>query len=140
MATGARPISRQVRATRTAISPRLAMRTLRIGTLPSCGSGAHSSSAGSGAQQEAGCRASASRLRDQNAMASLHIDQSSSRPASRGIKKMGMKEMRDAYVQTLEAQMKEWSAKLKEMKAKAEGAVAHGKIEYEHKLAEQRVE
>ena len=33
---------------------------------------------------------------------------------------MGMKEMKDAYVAKMEAQLNEWSAKLKELKAKAD--------------------
>jgi len=43
---------------------------------------------------------------------------------------MGLKE---AYQEKLEAQLKEWSAKVKELQAKAEGAKADAKIEmYKH--------
>ena len=53
---------------------------------------------------------------------------------------MGMKEIRDAYVARMEAQVSEWGAKLKEMKAKAEKAAAQGRIEYQHKLAEMKAD
>lgn len=53
---------------------------------------------------------------------------------------MGMKEMKDAYVAKMEAQMNQWGAQLKEMKAKAEKAAAQGRIDFQHKLEETRVE
>ena len=48
---------------------------------------------------------------------------------------MGMKEMKAAYVAKMEAQVAEWGAKLKQMKAKAEKAAAQGRLEYQQKLA-----
>jgi hypothetical protein len=51
-----------------------------------------------------------------------------------------MKEMKEAYVAKMEAQMKEWGAHLKEMKAKAEKAAAQGRIDYQHKLEETRAQ
>ncbi len=53
---------------------------------------------------------------------------------------MGMKEMKDAYVAKMEAQMSEWGARLKEMKAKAEKAAAQGRIEYQQKLNQAKAE
>jgi hypothetical protein len=47
---------------------------------------------------------------------------------------MGMKEMKDAYVAKMEAQLSEWGAKLKEMKAKAEKATAQGRVDYQQRL------
>ena len=53
---------------------------------------------------------------------------------------MGMKEMKDAYVAKMEAQVSEWGAKLKEMKAKADKAAAQGRVDYQHKLAEMKAD
>src|SRR5438132_13000725 len=53
---------------------------------------------------------------------------------------MGMKEMKAAYVAKMEAQVAEWGAKLKQMKAKAEKAAAQGRIEYQPKLAQVRAD
>lgn len=53
---------------------------------------------------------------------------------------MGMKEMKDAYVAKMEAQMNQWGAQIKEMKAKAEKAAAQGRIDYQHKLEETKAQ
>src|SRR5216683_2259735 len=53
---------------------------------------------------------------------------------------MGVKEMKDAYVAKMEAQLAEWGAKLKEMKAKAEKAAAQGRIEYQKKLEQSKAQ
>jgi hypothetical protein len=53
---------------------------------------------------------------------------------------MGVKEMKDAYVAKMEAQLGEWSAKLKDMKAKAEKAAAQGRIEYQRKLEQSKAQ
>jgi hypothetical protein len=53
---------------------------------------------------------------------------------------MSMKEMKDAYVAKMEAQLGEWNAKLKEMKAKAEKAAAQGRIDYQQKLEQAKVQ
>src|SRR2546428_14171223 len=53
---------------------------------------------------------------------------------------MGMKEMKAAYVAKMEAQVAEWGAKLKQMKAKAEKAAAQGRLEYQQKLAQVRAD
>ena len=42
---------------------------------------------------------------------------------------------RDAYIQKLESQYDEWDAKIRELKAKAEGAEADARVEY-HKQIE----
>jgi hypothetical protein len=42
--------------------------------------------------------------------------------------------MKNAYVAKMEAEIKEWSARLSELKAKAEKATAQGRIEYQKKL------
>jgi hypothetical protein len=47
---------------------------------------------------------------------------------------MGFKEMKDAYVAKMDAQVSEWGARLKEMKAKAEKAAAQGRLEYQQQL------
>jgi len=44
---------------------------------------------------------------------------------------MGLK---DAYQEKIEAQLKEWSAKLREMKAKADKATADAKIEMDKQI------
>jgi hypothetical protein len=53
---------------------------------------------------------------------------------------MAMKDMKDAYVAKMEAQLNEWGAKLKELKAKAEKAAAQGRIEYQQKLQQLRTQ
>jgi hypothetical protein len=53
---------------------------------------------------------------------------------------MGMKEMKDAYVAKMEAQLSEWGAKLKEMKAKAEKAAAQGRLDYQQRLEKVRAQ
>ena len=53
---------------------------------------------------------------------------------------MGVKEMKDAYVAKMEAQLAEWGAKLKDMKAKAEKAAAQGRIEYQKKLEQSKAQ
>ena len=53
---------------------------------------------------------------------------------------MGLKEMKDAYVTKMDAQLSEWGAKLKEMKAKAEKAAAQGRIEYQQQLQKVRAQ
>ena len=42
--------------------------------------------------------------------------------------------MKNAYVAKMEAQLKEWSGELSTFKARAEKAVAEGRIGYEQKL------
>jgi len=42
--------------------------------------------------------------------------------------------MKNAYVAKMEAELNGWSARLKELKAKAEKATAQGRIEYQKKL------
>ena len=53
---------------------------------------------------------------------------------------MGVKEMKDAYVARMEAQLGEWGAKLKEMKARAEKAAAQGRIEYQKRLVQSKAQ
>jgi len=48
--------------------------------------------------------------------------------------------MKDAYVAKMQAQVSEWGAKLKEMKAKAEKAAAQGRLEYQQKLSQMKAE
>lgn len=43
-------------------------------------------------------------------------------------------EQKDAYVQKQEARLNEWSAEIDKLKAKAQGASADAKIEYEKQL------
>src|SRR5712664_3321776 len=45
-------------------------------------------------------------------------------------------ELKNAYISKLEAQMKEWEAELDRLKAKAQKAVAQGRINYEKQLNE----
>jgi hypothetical protein len=42
--------------------------------------------------------------------------------------------MKNAYVAKMEAELKRWSARLSELKAKTEKATAQGRIEYQKKL------
>jgi hypothetical protein len=60
-------------------------------------------------------------------------------PPSEG-RAVGMKEMKEAYVAKMEAQMKEWGAHIREMKAKAEKAAAQGRIDYQQKLEQARAQ
>ena len=53
---------------------------------------------------------------------------------------MGINEMKDAYVAKMEAQLSEWGAKLKELKAKAEKAAAQGRLEYQQQLEKARAQ
>lgn len=53
---------------------------------------------------------------------------------------MGLKEMKDAYVAKMEAQLKEWNAKVADVKAKAEKAAAQGRVDYQNRLAQAKLD